>query len=304
LLACVESILRNDFQDFEIIIVDQDPAQTLQAKLTQRFKHDHRLVYLFLAEASASRARNLGIRHARGRILTFSDDDTEVEPHWLRAYLDAFDACGGERAVLSGRLDPWWLAPKPRWLPERKEYLLGIYNKHDRLAPMPQHDLIISANFAVHRTAMDAIAGFDERLGYSYARRHSMLGGEDSLWSLRARQAQYGLYHQPAARSWHKIAPYKLRKAYFVRRSFWEGITLLTVLHLSGTIPADHWHRVVAWQLREGARWAGRLLRVLLRRDRAGSRARDAMEAVCSVAQSVGVIRAALRLRATGRLPW
>jgi hypothetical protein len=32
--------------------------------------------------------------------------------------------------------------------------------------------------------------------------------------------------------------------------------------------------------------------------------AQDAMEAVCSIAQSAGVIRAALKLRATGRLPW
>jgi len=304
LLDCVDSILRNDFQDFEIIIVDQDRERTLQAELARRFNGDVRLIYLILDVASASRARNLGIRHARGHILVFSDDDTEVEPDWLRAYIEAFDACGDEQAVVSGRLDPLWLAPRPRWLPEGKEYLLGIYNKQDGLKLMPEHELVISANFAAYRKAVEAIGCFDERIGYSYARKRSMIGGEDSLFSLRARQAHYRLYHQAAARSWHKISGYKLRKAYFVRRSFWEGVTLLTVLHLAGSIPADRWHRVVGWHAREIVRWGCRLVGTLIRWPRAANPAQGAMEAICSIAQSAGVIRAALKLRATGRLPW
>jgi glycosyltransferase involved in cell wall biosynthesis len=304
LLDCVASILRNDFQDFEIIIVDQDRERTLQAELARRFDGDGRLVYLVLDEASASRARNLGIRHARGQILVFSDDDTEVDPDWLRAYIEAFGACGDEQVMVTGRLDPMWLVPRPRWLPEGKEYLLGIYNKQDGLMPMPEHEQIISANFAAYRKAVEAIGCFDERLGYSYARKRSMIGGEDSLLSLRARQAHYRLYHQAAARSRHKISAYKLRKAYFVRRSFWEGVTLLTVLHLAGTISADRWHRVVGWHAREIVRLGRRLAGTLVRWPRAANPAQDAMEAVCSIAQSAGVIRAALKLRATGRLPW
>lgn len=304
LLDCVGSILRNDFQDFEVIIIDQARERTLQAELGQRFDGDGRLVYLVLHEANLSRARNLGISHARGSILVFSDDDTEVAPGWLSAYIEAFAACGAQPGVVGGRLDPMWLSPKPGWLPERKEYLLGIYDKHDGLIPMPEHDLPIGANFAAHRKVVDAVGPFDERLGYSYARKRSMIGGEDSLFSLRARQAHYPLYHQGAARAWHKMSAHKLRKAYFVKRSFWEGVTLLTVLHLAGSVPADHWHRMVRWHAREIARWGWRLAGTLVRWTRVPNPSRDAMEAVCSIAQSAGVIRAALQLRVTGRLPW
>jgi glycosyltransferase involved in cell wall biosynthesis len=302
LLDCVASILRNDFQDFEIIIVDQDRERTLQAQLSHRFGDDHRLVYVVLDEANLSRARNAGIQHARGVIFVFSDDDVEVEPNWLRAYVEAFDACGP--AVVGGRLNPLWLTPKPDWLPPSKEYLLGIYDKHDGLMLMPERDLPIGANFATHRKVVDAVGPFDERVGYSYTRKRGMIGGEDSLFSLRARQAHYPIYHQAAACAWHKMSGPKLRRAYFVRRSFWEGITLLTVLHLAGSVPADQWYGVVGWHAREIARWGGRLAGTLMRWPRVPNPGQKAMEAVCSIAQSVGVIRAALKLRATGRLPW
>jgi GT2 family glycosyltransferase len=304
LLDCVASILQNDFDDFEILIVDQDPARTLEEELQGRFPGDGRLVYLFLQEASLSRARNLGIARARGQILVFSDDDTEVAPGWLRAYVDAFDACGPTPAVVGGRLDPIWLAPKPDWVPPKKEYLLGIYNEHDGLIPMPGHILPIGANFAAHRKVVDSVGPFDERLGYSYSRKRGNIGGEDSLFALRARSAGYALYHQAAARAWHKMAATKLTRRYFLRRSFWEGVTLLTVLHLSGSIPADRWHRVLAWHLREMGRLSRRLASTLIRWSRLPHPRQDAMEALCSLAQSAGVMRAAVKLGTSGRLPW
>lgn len=304
LLDCVASILRNEFQDFEIIIIDQDRERTLETELGRRFNSDGRLVYLVLDEPHASRARNLGIQHARGNILVFSDDDVEVEPDWLRAYVEAFDACGEEPAVVGGRLDPLWLAPRPRWLPEGKEYLLGIYNKHNSLMLMPEPDQPIGANFAAHRKVVDAVGPFDERLGPSYARKRSMIFGEDALFSLRARQAHYPVYYQAAARSWHKMTARKVRKAYFIRRSFWEGVTLLSVLHLAGHVQADRWYRVVGWHAREIVRWGWRLGETLIRWRRVANPAQEAMEAISSIAHSAGVIRAALKLRATGRLPW
>jgi hypothetical protein len=169
---------------------------------------------------------------------------------------------------------------------------------------MPEHDLPIGANFAVHRKVVDAVGLFDERLGYSYARKRSMIGGEDSLFSLLARKARFPLYHQGAARAWHKMSPHKLSRAYFLRRSFWEGVTLLTVLHLAGAIPNEHWHRVIRWHAREIVRRAWRLATALARGPREGDRAQEVMDAVSSLVTSAGVIRAALKLRSVGHLPW
>ena len=304
LLDCVASILRNEFRDFEIIIIDQDRERDLRAALDRRFPDDHRLVYLVLDQPHASRARNLGIQHARGEIVVFSDDDIEVERNWLQAYVDTFAACDGEPVVVGGRLDPLWLAPKPTWLPEGREYLLGIYNKYDGLILMPEPDQPIGANFAVHRKIIDAVGPFDERIGPSYARKRGMIFGEDALFSMRARQARYPVYYQAAARSWHKMSARKVTKRYFIRRSFWEGVTLLTIMHLSGSAPAEHWGRVVRWHVGEIAHGGKRLAKTVLHWRRIVNPVQGVMEAVSSIANSAGIIRAALKLRTTGRLPW
>jgi hypothetical protein len=294
--------LRNDYQDFEIIIVDQSRQGTLRAALDQRFNGESRLVYVTLDDANLSLARNRGIEHARGEILVFSDDDVEVESGWLSAYVAAFDACGGEPVVVGGRLDPLWLGQRPRWLPEAKEYLLGIYNKHDGLILMPEPDLPIGANFAIHRKVVDAVGLFDARVGPSYTRKRGMIFGDDSLFSLRARRARYAVYHQAAARSWHKMLPHKISKRWFIRRSFWEGVTLLTVLHLAGSIPAKQCYPVLQLHVREVVRGGCRLAKTLVRWTQIANPAQQAMEAVSSIVLSMGVIRTALELRATGRL--
>jgi glucosyl-dolichyl phosphate glucuronosyltransferase len=302
LLDCVASILRNDYQDFEIIIVDQARERTLRAALDQRFNGEGRLVYVTLDEANASLARNLGIERARGDILVFSDDDVEVESGWLSAYIAAFNACAAVPVVVGGRLDPLWLGPRPRWLPEEKEYLLGIYNKHDGLSLMPEADLPIAANFAVHRKVVDAVGSFDARIGPSYAHKR-MIFGEESLFSLRARRARYPVYYQGAARSWHKMLPHKISKRWFIRRSFWEGVTLLTVLHLAGSIPAKQCYPVLQLHAREIVRGGRRLAKTLVCWTQLANPAQQAMEAISTIVLSMGVIRAALELRAMGRLP-
>ena len=52
LFECIESILNNDLTDFEILVVDQDPSQTLRSALADKFNRDDRISYLFLAEAA------------------------------------------------------------------------------------------------------------------------------------------------------------------------------------------------------------------------------------------------------------
>jgi glucosyl-dolichyl phosphate glucuronosyltransferase len=301
LIQCVHSILENDFHDFEIIVIDQDPASGLAARLAA-LGRGRRVLHLVLEEAALDRARNLGIDHARGRFLVFADDDIEVDRGWLRAYVDAFTSVNPAPGVIAGRLDAKYLKPKPSWIPST--HLYGIYEKGDQLGPIAEGDLPIGANFAVLAEAIKRSGRFDERIDYSYARKASMISGGDSLLAMQIRQAGYAIYYQPAARAWHKISSTKLTAGWIIRRSYWDGVTHLIVLYLADSITKDQSSAVIWWHLQKGI--AGRLKRFAFptepERRQFGSRSAW-MLLLIECANSMGVIRAAWKLKRTGQLP-
>ncbi|MFK7924964.1 MAG: glycosyltransferase family 2 protein [Bacteroidia bacterium] len=71
-------------EDFEILIVDQ----TDQEESEDLSVLDERIHYHWFAEKSASAARNVGIKAAKGEILLFIDDDVIIEnPDYLANHL-------------------------------------------------------------------------------------------------------------------------------------------------------------------------------------------------------------------------
>jgi GT2 family glycosyltransferase len=293
-VECVRSILAGEFADFELLVVDQDPARTLGEVLAEAFPGEGRIRCLWIDVMALDRARNAGLDEARGEVVVFADDDVEVDRGWLGAYLDAFGSSPTPGAV-AGRLDPRWLEKRPGWLPDEREYILGIYNRlpEGRVSVLPDEQLPIGANFAVLRSVAEAVGRFDEALDFSYSRRASMISGGDSLFCLRVKRAGHPLVYQPAARAWHKISARKLTRAWFLRRMFWDGFTSRSVLFRAGAATRSD----AAARPRP---LGGRARRILLGPAGGGSRL---MYAAGECANSLGVLWASLKLRVTGTLP-
>lgn len=69
----VESILRQTYKDFELIIVDDGSSDNTR-EVVKSFDDD-RIVYVHQENAGACVARNNGINHARGEYIAFQDSD-------------------------------------------------------------------------------------------------------------------------------------------------------------------------------------------------------------------------------------
>jgi glycosyltransferase involved in cell wall biosynthesis len=94
------SLLRQSFSDFEIILVDQNPPGYLRDILEQ---FTGRLsVHLVRSDPGLSRARNVGLKLARGRIICFPDDDCWYEGDVAQRVFDFFDR-NSDIDVLLGR---------------------------------------------------------------------------------------------------------------------------------------------------------------------------------------------------------
>jgi glycosyltransferase involved in cell wall biosynthesis len=92
LRMAVESVCRQTFADWELILADDGSREETRAYL--RSLDDPRITVLWLAHTGIPSApRNAGIRRARGQYIAFLDSDDRWEPTKLAAQVEALRAC-------------------------------------------------------------------------------------------------------------------------------------------------------------------------------------------------------------------
>ncbi|MET9345900.1 bifunctional glycosyltransferase/CDP-glycerol:glycerophosphate glycerophosphotransferase [Streptomyces termitum] len=98
---CLESLLTQDYTDFEIIAVDDHSPDGSGAILDELAARDPRVRPVHRAEnGGIGAARNTGIAEARGDYLLFLDGDDSVRPGSLRAVADRLAETGDPEILL------------------------------------------------------------------------------------------------------------------------------------------------------------------------------------------------------------
>ncbi|MCE3047224.1 glycosyltransferase family 2 protein [Helicobacter kayseriensis] len=78
----IDSVLCQDFENFELIVVDDGSTDRTRELLEQY--NDERIRYFYKANGGVSSARNLGLQHARGQYVTFIDSDDYIAQGFLK----------------------------------------------------------------------------------------------------------------------------------------------------------------------------------------------------------------------------
>ena len=103
LRECLDSILAQTFQDFEIICVD-DGSTDKSLEILQEYKRkDDRFVILQQRHAGAGAARNHGLKLAEGTYIQFLDSDDYFEPTLLEELYTRAKKFGSDLTVCSSR---------------------------------------------------------------------------------------------------------------------------------------------------------------------------------------------------------
>jgi len=89
---CLASILNNNFNSYEIIIVDNHSTDNSQSYLKHKFgKLFKKFNFIELdSNHGPAYARNQAVKQAKGNFIAFLDNDTEVDPNWLTAAYKEF----------------------------------------------------------------------------------------------------------------------------------------------------------------------------------------------------------------------
>ncbi len=207
LTRCLDSLMALVYPRYEVLVVDNAPRTPATADLVRaRMAEEPRLRYYREERPGLSRARNSGLRLARGELVAFTDDDVMVDGHWLtelaRGFEQAEDVACVTGLVLPAELE----TPAQVWF----EQFGGVTKAHDfrprrfnlamRHAQHPLHPYLASqygagASMAFKTAALRALGGFDPALGAGTP----TCGGEDFDAYFRVITQGYTLVFAPAA---------------------------------------------------------------------------------------------------------
>lgn len=85
LRGCVDSILSQDFEDFELILVDDGSTDASPQIGSEYQRRDSRIRYLWKENGGLSSARNAGLKVAEGAYVSFVDSDDEIAGDFYRS---------------------------------------------------------------------------------------------------------------------------------------------------------------------------------------------------------------------------
>lgn len=89
LRTVLDSLTRQTYKDFEVIVVDYRSTDKTPETITHYAKK-LRITVINQKEKGLARAANLALKAARGDIFIRTDDDVKMSPGWLRAIVDTF----------------------------------------------------------------------------------------------------------------------------------------------------------------------------------------------------------------------
>jgi len=155
-VRAVDSVLAQDLDAFELIVVDDGSTDDTRERLRPYLD---RLTYLDKPNGGPASARNAGIAVARGEIVGFLDSDDLWQPDTLSAVAREFDTDpeAGLVSIMAREIGPDG-SPTGH-----------VYGKHSTGTRYTTESLLLEdaggcSWFFVRRSLLDAVGGYDESL--------------------------------------------------------------------------------------------------------------------------------------------
>ena len=174
-------------------------------------------------------ARNTGADAAKGKFLTYIDDDAIAEPNMLEAILNAFFS-HKKAGIIGGQI--WLSPPKHGIVLKGHEDLWSEFRipgkKYREVSR--QYEFPFGANFSVRHSMLDEAGGFDERYGRTGS---DYAGGEETALCFKALSLGYKIGLEPNSVVWHDVDESRFTREH-IRRTMAAGIFTTCRLYKDG----------------------------------------------------------------------
>jgi len=151
---CLSSVVAQAFQDFEIIVVDDESSDRSPEMAASVLREADRLVHQ--QNTGCGGARNRGVAEAQGQYLAFLDADDYWHPDFLQAMLALF-----AKHPTAGLAFCRWHAGRRRVLPRGQTD--GLFEDYFAVAASCGGYIGAASSSMMPRAVFDAVGGFDTR---------------------------------------------------------------------------------------------------------------------------------------------
>ena len=210
-LESLQMLVTADCLTYEILVIDNGSDDGTRELVLEFVARDpQKWKYFSEPEKGLSRARNCGIRHARGKIIAFTDDDVIVDPNWLSALWNAFESRPDVIAVQGKVLLQEEIEHLPPWADPENLLFCTCYDP----SPAPVYaDTLVGANMAFRGEVFEKHGLFDPRLGAGASGYF-----EETEFFMRLNYAKRKILYRPEALVFHEYDEERFTWRYWCKR--------------------------------------------------------------------------------------
>lgn len=217
-----ESVLSQTYDDLEVvIIIDGSEKSDIVRERTISDYGDKEFVRVHENEENIGviEGRNKGAEIATGDVVAFMDDDAVADERWVEELVDTYER--RDAISVGGRMEPLWVADRPKFLPEEFYWLVGATYEG-----FPEEETEVrntfASNISFKREIFLELDGFGLLSGGRKGDKN-IQGGETELAARMRQEYGEGVIYNPNAVVAHKVYGYRTRPRWLLDRAFWQG---------------------------------------------------------------------------------
>ncbi|THF63648.1 glycosyltransferase family 2 protein [Pseudothauera nasutitermitis] len=204
---------------WRLVVIDNASTDDTPAILS-RYAGRLPLTVLRTGRRGKNLALNLGLQHASGDLVVFTDDDAPPAPDWLAALC----RCAAEQPdydIFGGRIEALWPHEPPEWIGRLVNLGATFAITPAGLAsgPIPAAQAW-GANMAIRRRVFDQGQRFDEGVGPAAG---NYVMGSEVEFTGRLERLGHRAWFCAQARVGHFIRPHQLSREWIVGRAYRLG---------------------------------------------------------------------------------